>query len=99
MSILMGLTMLGLPFALLALLLFWLLLKFLNIWVAAIICFILLSATMIIVSYKALAWWIKQYPDEANKTFFPYIQWAQIRKAYKTGKSINIKIYDDQKND
>lgn len=97
MSILMGLTMLGLPFALLALLLFWLLLKFLNIWLAAAICFTLLSALMIVVSYEMLGWWIRRYPEDAQKTFFPYIQWAQIRKAYKTGKSINIKIYDDKK--
>lgn len=83
MNIIVGLTALGMPFALVHLLLFWLLLKFLNIWAAAIICFVLLSVTMIIVSYKALAWWIRRYPDKADSTFIPYIRLAQLRKAHK----------------
>lgn len=96
MIIFIGLTMLGLPFALLALLLFWLLLKFLNIWVAAIICFALLSVIMIVVSYKALAWWISRYPDKARETFVPYIQLFQIYKDYKTD---NTKMSANKKND
>lgn len=56
MRVFAGLTLLETPFALLALLLFWFLLKFLNIWVAAIICFVLLSVIMIVVSYKAMTW-------------------------------------------
>uniref|UniRef100_UPI003F56FFB2 hypothetical protein n=1 Tax=Lactobacillus acidophilus TaxID=1579 RepID=UPI003F56FFB2 len=83
MRVFAGLTLLGTPFALLALLLFWFLLKFLNIWVAAIICFVLLSVIMIVVSYKVMAWWIKRYPDKAEKTFVPFIRLAQIRQDYK----------------
>ena len=83
MRVFAGLTLLETPFALLALLLFWFLLKFLNIWVAAIICFVLLSVIMIVVSYKAMTWWKKRYPDKAEKMFVPLIRLAQIRQDYK----------------
>lgn len=94
MSIIFGFTLLGLPFALIALLLFWLLLKFLNIWLAAIICFVLLSVIMIFVSYKTMAWWIEQYPEKAQKVFIPFVCVSQAYKDYKAGNITKDEIND-----
>lgn len=94
MSIFIVLTMLGLPFALVALLLFWLLLKFLNIWVAAIICFTLLSIVMVLVGYKTFTLWIEHYPDKAQEVLIPYIRLSKAYKDYKAGNITKDEIND-----